>query len=59
MTKPGGGPTIDQSGASEPTEAERDEKGEMPSSGERGRGKASPAGAPTAIDLDTARDRAS
>jgi hypothetical protein len=70
MTKHSGGATINQGGASKPTEDERDrefegiagnarEKGEKPSPGDRDRGETSTADDPSAIDLDTARDRAS
>jgi hypothetical protein len=70
MTRHSGGPTINQGGASKPTEDERDRefagitgnaaaKGEKPSPGDRDRGETSSADDPAAIDLDTAHDRAS
>jgi hypothetical protein len=70
MTKHSGGPTINQGGASKPTQGERDRefagiagnaagKGEKPSPADRDRGESSSADDPAAIDLDTARDRAS
>ena len=70
MTKNSGGATINQGGASKPTQAERDrefdgivgnvaEKGETPSPGEQERGESNSAESGGAIDLDTAHDRAS
>jgi hypothetical protein len=71
MTKNSGGPTINQGGASTPTQEERDrafagitgnaeEKGEKPSPDDRERGETSSAddGQPP-IDLESAHDRAS
>ena len=70
MTKHSGGGTINQGGASKPSQEERDrefagiagnaaQKGEKPSPGGRDRGEASSAEGEAPIDLDTARDRAS
>jgi hypothetical protein len=70
MTKHGGGPTINQGGASKPTAQERDAefeiagnakvKGETPSPSDRDRGETSSAGdAPCPVDMDAAHDRAS
>jgi hypothetical protein len=70
MTKNSGGATINQGGASKPTAEERDrefdgitgnvaERGEKPSPGDRARGETNTAESGGAIDLDTARDRAS
>ncbi len=70
MTKHSGGATINQGGASKPTQEERDrefdgitgnvaEKGEKPSPGNRDRGETSSAETDGAIDLDTVHDRAS
>jgi hypothetical protein len=70
MTKHGGGPTINQGGASKPKAEERDPeleiagnaavKGETPSPGGRARGETSSAGeAACPVDMDAAHDRAS
>jgi hypothetical protein len=70
MTKHSGGATINQGGASKPTQDERDrefegitgnvaEKGEKPSPGSRDRGETNSAESGGAIDADSARDRAS
>jgi hypothetical protein len=70
MTKHGGGPTINQGGASKPTQDERDSefeiagnaelKGETPSPGGRDRGETSSADeAPCPVDMEAAHDRAS
>lgn len=70
MTKNSGGATINQGGASKPTQEERAaefddiagnvaEKGEKPSPSSRERGETNSAEPGGAIDLDTARDRAS
>ena len=70
MTKHSGGGTINQGGASRPTQEERDsefadiagnaaEKGEEPSPASRDRGEASSAEDAAPIDLDSVRDRAS
>jgi hypothetical protein len=70
MTKHSGGATINQGGASSPTQEERDrefagitgnveEKGETPSPAARERGETSSADDPGPVDLDTAHDRAS
>jgi hypothetical protein len=70
MTRNSGGPTINQGGASRPTQEERDrefagiagnveEKGEKPSPADRDRGETSAADGQAPIDLDSAHDRAS
>ncbi len=71
MTSNSGGETINQGGASKPTQEERDrefagiagnaaEKGEKPSPAGRDRGETSSAdGRSSAIDIDSAHDRAS
>lgn len=59
MTENDGGPAIDRDGASVPREEERGEKSRKPPPDEPGRGGSSSGDAPAAIDLDTARDRAS
>jgi hypothetical protein len=70
MTKNSGGATINQGGASKPTRDERDreyddivgnvaERGEKPSPSGRERGETSSADSETALDADTAHDRAS
>lgn len=58
MNRNSGGSTIDRNGASDPTKAERAEKAGKPSPDRRARDETSDDG-PAAIDLDTARDRAS
>jgi hypothetical protein len=70
MTKNSGGDTINQGGASKPTQAERGaefdgiagnvtQRGEEPSPGARERGETSSDEDSAPIDLDTAHDRAS
>jgi hypothetical protein len=70
MTKNSGGATINQGGASKPTQDERDaefdditgnlaERGEKPSPGSRERGETSSQDVGGALDVDSARDRAS
>ncbi|HYG47380.1 MAG TPA: hypothetical protein VD846_05490 [Allosphingosinicella sp.] len=70
MTKHSGGPTINQGGASKPTQEERDRefagitgnvagKGEKPSPSDRDRGETTSREDSAPIDIDTARDRAS
>jgi len=69
MTKNSGGATINQGGASKPTKDERSAefeiagnaglKGEKPSPGDRDRGETSSAEPASAVDFDTAHDRAS
>ena len=70
MTKNSGGPTINQGGASKPTQDERGsefdditgnvaERGEQPSPGQRERGRTTSADTGDAIDADSAHDRAS
>lgn len=70
MTNRKGGDTINQGGASKPTQNERDAefdditgnvavRGEEPSPGKRERGETTSKGSGGAIDLDPARDRAS
>ena len=70
MTKDRESETINQGGAPKPNREERDrefagiagnvkEKGEDPSPDDRDRGETSSADDPSAIDVDTAHDRAS
>lgn len=70
MTKTSGGRTINQGGASKPTEDERAaehdgiagnarQHGEAPSPGGRARGETSRAESGGAVDVDAAHDRAS
>jgi hypothetical protein len=70
MTENEGGPTVDQGGASKPTQEEHSReldaiagnaagKGEKPSPANRHRGEAGSAGDEAPIDLDAAHDRAS
>lgn len=70
MTKHSGGATINQGGASKPTQEEQGrefegitgnvvEKGEKPSPSDRDRGETNSAESGGAIDLDTVHDRAS
>jgi hypothetical protein len=69
MTKNSGGATVNQGGASKPTqdEAAREfdiagnaaEKGEEPSPGKRDRGETSSTDPGAPVDLDSAHDRAS
>ena len=70
MTKNSGGGTINQGGASKPTQEERDapfdgiagnlaERGETPSPGKRERGESTSADTGSPVDIDAAHDRAS
>jgi hypothetical protein len=70
MTKHSAGATINQGGASKPTQEQRDgefddiagnvtEKGEKPSPSDRDRGETSSAESGGALDAETAHDRAS
>ncbi|HEY0413408.1 MAG TPA: hypothetical protein VGD66_09715 [Allosphingosinicella sp.] len=69
MTKHSGGAIINQGGASQPTQEERDrefditgnvaEKGEKPSPADRDRGETTDAESGGALDMDTAHERAS
>ena len=70
MSSNGGSETINQGGAPEPTQGERDaefddiagnaaERGEEPSPGKRERGETTSADTGGAIDADSAHDRAS
>jgi hypothetical protein len=69
MTKHSGGATINQGGASKPTQDERNaefdvtgnvaEKGENPSPGGRDRGETTSSESGGAADLDAAHERAS
>jgi hypothetical protein len=70
MTKHSGGGTINQGGASKPTQEEQDaefdgiagnvaQRGEKPSPGNQDRGETNSADTGSPVDLDSARDRAS